>query len=73
LAELKTPSLILQGERDPFGKRDEVAGYGLPKSIKVGFVSDGDHDLKPGKASGRTRAGNWMDAADRMVVFIGRL
>ncbi|MDE0795803.1 MAG: alpha/beta hydrolase [Alphaproteobacteria bacterium] len=73
LAELKTPSLILQGERDPFGKRDEVAGYALSKSIKVGCVPDGDHDLKPRKASGRTRAENWMDAVDRMAVFIGGL
>jgi predicted alpha/beta-hydrolase family hydrolase len=73
LSELKTPSLILQGERDPFGKRDEVSGYALSKSIKVGSVPDGDHDLKPRKASGLTRAGNWMDAVDRMAVFIGRL
>lgn len=73
LAELKTPALILQGERDPFGKRDEVAGYALSKAIKVDFLPDGDHDLKPRKASGRTREENWADVADRMAVFIGGL
>ena len=73
LAELKTPSLILQGERDPFGKCDEVAGYALSKAIKVDFLPDGDHDLKPRKASGRTRAENWADVADRMAGFIGGL
>lgn len=54
LAELKTPALILQGERDPFGKRDEVEGYTLSKSISVDFIPDGDHDLKLRKNSGRT-------------------
>lgn len=73
LAEMKTPALILQGERDPFGKRDEVAGYTLSKAIKVDFVPDGDHDLKPRKASGRTRQENWADAADRMAAFIDGL
>lgn len=70
LTDLKTPALILQGERDPFGKRDEVAGYGLSKAIKVGFLPDGDHDLKPRKASGLTRDENWADAIGRMVAFI---
>lgn len=73
LADLKTPALILQGERDPFGKRDEVAGYTLSKSIDVDFLPDGDHDLKPRKASGRTRAENWADAVHRMAAFIGGL
>ena len=34
LAELSTPALIVQGERDPFGTRDDVAGYTLSKSIQ---------------------------------------
>jgi hypothetical protein len=29
LATIETPTLIVQGERDPFGSRDEVAGYKL--------------------------------------------
>jgi uncharacterized protein len=73
LAELKTPALILQGERDPFGKRDEAEGYTLSKSITMDFLPDGDHDLKPRKASGRTGAENWADAVDRIAEFVGRL
>ena len=69
LAGLKTPALILQGERDPFGKREEVAGYTLSKSINVAFLPDGDHDLKPRKASGRTRAENRAEAVDRIADF----
>jgi predicted alpha/beta-hydrolase family hydrolase len=44
--------LILQGERDSFGKRGEVEGYGLAKSIQVSWVSAGDHSFKPTKSSG---------------------
>lgn len=73
LAGLKTPALILQGERDSFGRRDEIDGYALSKSIQVDYLADGDHDLKPRKASGRTRAENWADAIDRIAVFVDRL
>ena len=50
LAELTTPALIVQGTRDPFGTRDEVASYKLSKAIKILWLADGDHDLRPRKA-----------------------
>lgn len=70
LESLKTPALILQGERDPFGRRDEVEGYLLSQTVVVEFLPDGDHDLKPRKASGRTREENWADAIDRVASFV---
>ena len=69
LGTLKTPALILQGERDPFGRRDEVDGFALSKSIAVAYLPDGDHDLKPRKASGRTPAENWDEAIGRIAGF----
>lgn len=50
LADLETPTLIVQGTRDPFGTREEVAGYRLSKAIKILWLEDGDHDLRPRKA-----------------------
>jgi predicted alpha/beta-hydrolase family hydrolase len=50
LAGLATPALICQGTRDPFGGRDEVAGYALSDRIELLWLEDGDHDLKPRKA-----------------------
>ncbi|HEX9325589.1 MAG TPA: alpha/beta family hydrolase [Reyranella sp.] len=50
LADLKTPALIVQGTRDPFGTREEVAGYKLSKAIDILWLEDGDHDLRPRKA-----------------------
>lgn len=57
LMDLKTPALICQGARDPFGTKDEVPGYGLPERIRILWLEDGDHDLKPRKSiSGFTAA-----------------
>lgn len=48
LEHLRTPALILQGTRDPFGTRDEVAAYPLSPSIRVEWIERGDHSLKGG-------------------------
>ena len=49
LAKMKTPALIVQGTRDPFGSRAEVATYTLSRTIRILWLEDGDHDLKPRK------------------------
>jgi predicted alpha/beta-hydrolase family hydrolase len=72
LRDLATTALILQGERDPFGTRDEVPGFGLSKRIEVVWVPDGDHSFKPRKSSGASEAGNLALAIEEMATFIGR-
>jgi predicted alpha/beta-hydrolase family hydrolase len=47
LQDMKTPALICQGTRDPFGTSIEVAGYALSDQITLTWFEDGDHDLKP--------------------------
>ena len=54
LENLKTPALIVQGERDAFGTRDEISRYPLSKKIRILFLPDGDHSFKPRASSGRT-------------------
>lgn len=73
LKTLKTPTLILQGERDTFGTKDEVPGYGLSKKIRVHWLPDGDHSLKPRKASGRTEAENLAEAVAEIVAFAAKV
>jgi len=68
LADLRTPALILQGERDTFGRREEVGGYDLAPTIEIAWLPDGDHSFKPRKASGHTLEGN----LDRAVAAAGR-
>lgn len=58
LRELRTPTLIVQGTRDAFGLRDEVAGYPLSPAIEVVWLEGGDHSWKAAKSSGRTGAQN---------------
>ena len=67
LEKLKTPTLILQGTRDPFGKAEEVVDYNLSKKIKVHWLEDGDHGLKPRKSSGRTEEQNWQEAIEKIA------
>lgn len=70
LESLETPSLILQGERDPFGTRDDVEGYRLSPAIRIAWCPDGDHSFKPRKASGRSQEDNWNLAVDVVFEFL---
>jgi hypothetical protein len=72
LEELRTPALIVQGERDPFGTRDDVASYALSKSIELAWLPDGDHSFKPRASSGTTEAANLARAIDAVAEFVGR-
>lgn len=73
LAALRTPTLICQGERDPFGNRDEVAGYGLSPAVRLAWIADGEHSFKPRKASGRTWAQSLDAAAAQALDFLRTL
>ena len=72
LTALACPTLIVQGERDPFGGRTEVEAYGLSPAIRFYWAADGDHDLGPRGGSGFTRKGNLAAAADAIVEFATR-
>ena len=67
LAHVKTPTLIVQGERDALGNREAVEAYTLSPAIEVHWLVAGDHDLKPLKASGFSHAQHLEAAADRIV------
>ncbi|MBL9078663.1 MAG: alpha/beta hydrolase [Planctomycetes bacterium] len=69
LRTLRTPTLILQGERDPFGTRAEVAGYELAPAIRVEWSADGDHSLAPRQRSGHTAAGHLAAAIAAAAAF----
>ena len=73
LEKIKTPTLIVQGERDTFGKPDEVATYKLSKKIKIEWLADGDHSFKPRKSSGKSLEENWDEGIDKVVKFLNRL
>lgn len=70
LEQLACPALIVQGDRDPFGRRDEVEALKLSAKIALHWIGDGDHDFGPRGASGFTRKGNLANAATAVANFL---
>lgn len=73
LGTLRTPTLIVQGERDALGDRQTVARYALSPAIELQWLEAADHDLKPLKRSGLTHGGHLDSAADAISAWLSRL
>ena len=73
LGSMKTPTLLLQGERDTFGPRDELEDYKFGRGIKLAYLPDGDHSFVPRKSSGHTKEGNWDMAIEKIETFVEEL
>lgn len=73
LQVLRTPALIVQGARDPFGTPGEVESYKLAPSVTVHWLADGDHGFAPRRASGRTERQNREEALARVGRFLEQL
>ncbi len=72
-SQMKRKTLIIQGERDTFGNREEVTGYDLGNQASVLWLPDGDHSFKPRKKSGVTQPENFAKAAQYIHEFIASL
>jgi predicted alpha/beta-hydrolase family hydrolase len=46
LETIATPTLIVQGTRDAFGTREEVAGYRLSPAIRIRWIDGADHSFR---------------------------
>ena len=68
LETMKTPVLVLQGERDTMGDHLTVDGYELSSAVDIHWLPDANHDLKPRKASGYSHD----DHLQTSVVYINR-
>ncbi|MBL4909600.1 MAG: hypothetical protein JKX78_06180 [Alteromonadaceae bacterium] len=64
------PSLIIQGDRDALGNKEEVLSYELPSQYKMVFLEDGDHSFKPRIKSGFTLQQHITSAVQHIVSFI---
>lgn len=72
LAAIKTPTLIVQGERDALGNREAVEGYELSDAITLYWLATGNHDFKPLKSSGISDDAALDGAASTTVDFLMR-
>ena len=73
LRQLAVPTLILQGERDPFGTRRDVARYRIADTIQLHWLTDGNHSFKPSKKSAASNDDNLTQALDAMATFVKQL
>ena len=73
LYRITKPVLVIQGERDALGNREEVDGYQLPRQFQVEWLEDGDHSFKPRKASGYTQEQHLQQAVQVMADWLGSL
>lgn len=72
LASITTPVLVCQGERDHFGRREEVIAYSLAQAVSLHWLPDGDHDFKSRKSSGIAWEDNVTDAACATAAWLNR-
>jgi predicted alpha/beta-hydrolase family hydrolase len=67
----------VQGTRDALGTQEEVNGYIQAKkinaSIQMRWLEDGDHNLKPRKASGFSYQQHIDNAIDQTAEFVLKL
>ncbi|EZH77537.1 alpha/beta fold hydrolase [Aeromonas hydrophila] len=73
LKQIKTPTLLLQGERDTFGTRAELADFPFSPAVSVHWLTDGDHGFKPRKSSGVSEQENLWLAAGQIKNFIATI
>ena len=70
LADLRTPTLIVQGERDALGAKAIVQQYQLSTVIEFEWLAFADHDLNPLKRSGFTHEHYMARSAQRVIGFL---
>ena len=73
LREILTPTLILQGTRDTFGKPEEVASYSLSDQIEIKWLEDGNHSFETLKRSKLNTLETWTTAANMAQNYISRI
>ena len=70
LKDLRTPTLIVQGTRDPLGSRADVEGYDLSPAIRLVWLEDGDHSFKPRVSSGHKEKEHLAAAVAAITTFV---
>lgn len=74
LTGLTEPLLIVQGTRDTMGTKEEVCDYveegKINSSIKIEWLTDGNHDLKPRKVSGISHQQHIDSAIELVAEFV---
>ena len=73
LSRLQLPTRIIQGTRDNHGSAADVRSYGLPGSVEMVWLNDGNHRLVPRERSGHTHEELVRAAAASAISFVRRV
>ena len=73
LTAIRKSVLIVQGDRDPLGNREDVESYSLPSHFQVRWLADGDHSFKPRLKSGWSEQQHRQQAIQWIVAWADRL
>ena len=71
LQTIQKPLMVLQGERDPFGKKEEFPNLWLPNGAELHWIPDGEHSFKARKTSEATTEGNLQLVVEHIHRFCG--
>jgi hypothetical protein len=70
LKNIKTPTLICQGENDKLGKKEFIDKLQLSKNIKLHWIKESNHSLVPLKRSGKTSKECWNECIIEIKNFV---
>ncbi len=70
LQSLIRPTLIIQGDRDPFGTQQEVASYPLCDRLQITLLADAEHSFKTLRTSAFSQTDHLHTAAQKTAEFI---
>lgn len=70
LRKVQAPTLVVQGTRDRHGSEADVRGYGLPPSVEVLWLRDGNHRFAPRQRSGLTHEAHIEAAVAAALAFL---
>lgn len=75
LPKIEAPMLFVQGARDPFGTKQEIAG--IVKKLKISAelfaIDGGDHSLKVPKSAGVSQPDVYNRAMDHIAEWLSRI
>lgn len=71
LQDSGVPTLVVQGERDPFGRAADFPPFpGLPRSTRVVPIAEADHSFGVRRTSGRTDAHTRADLVGTVLTWL---
>jgi len=67
---LKSPTIIIQGSHDPYGKEGTINENAISSTATMHWLPKADHDLHPVEGCNRTYDENILEAMEKVAEFL---